>query len=1147
MPSRLSLPLALVLAVIAWAPGTAAAGPGHQGAPLPTPAATAAGATTPFSGYEAETGTLGGGAGVVSLTSAPTTQYSSPALEASGHAYVHLAGNGQEVWWTNNTGQPISFVNVRVSIPDAPSGGGTTATLDLYVNGAFRQALDVNSRQSWIYEGTNYNGNDDQNPADADPRVFFDESHTFITGSPIAPGSTFSLVKNSANTAAFYDVDVVDVENPPAPLPQPANSISITSCGAVADNNPTNGAPDGQAVDSTGAIQNCIDQAQSQGRTLWIPQGTFYLKGTTGLHAQGITIAGAGMWYSTIYRAVPLPNNTPLAALFSVTSSTVQNFHLDSNEIGRAMEFGGGGAMDTTGTDWVADGIWTQHTLSGFWASGTGGTVRNSRLTAIWADGINVNNVALNANSGNDLTVRNNFVRGTGDDAIAINSVAYNGSTTYNPMSNVTVTGNTSIAMWGGKGVAIYGGSGHHVENNYVSDTARYIGLGAGKFGVNGNDLASATVSGNTIVRSGGNAYNQGQPALHIGNGGDGHETGTVSNVTVSGNTITDSVYDAVGFSQSTNTQLQNNTITSPWRNGIVISPPFYPAPTGSATITGNTVTGLRAGATPYANNSGGFTASVSGNSWQNSTQEGPYGGTPAAVPGTVQAENYDTGGQGAAYNVGSVNGNANGYRSDGVDLESTSDTGGGYNLGWTGGGQWFHYTVNVASAGRYAVSLRVAAPSAVAGALHLSSSSGANLTGAVAIPATGGWQSWTTVTAAATLPAGRQTLTLNQDNGGWNINSFGFAAQTTAASWTGTWAVSPQSGGTSFDRQTLRQVVHTSIGGTAARVEVSNAFGSAPLTIADVHVAQRATGSTITAGTDHPVTFGGQASTVIPAGGLAVSDPVAFAVPASSDVAVSMYLPGGTGTSTFHQQGNATNYVAPGDVSGNTTLSGAQTTGSYFFLTNLDVQADTAQGAVVALGASITDGVASATDSNRRWPNDLAVRLAGAGRTVGVLNQGISGNRLLVDGAGQSALNRFDRDVLAQPGARWVIFSDDPINDLGSTSPPPSSDQLIAGAKQLVTRAHQQGLKFLCSTLTPYKGAGYWTQQGETAREAFNAFVRSASSGCDGVVDQDVATHDPADPARYLPAYDAGDHLHPNEAGLQAIADAVDLNLFAA
>ena len=375
------------------------------------------------------------------------------------------------------------------------------------------------------------------------------------------------------------------------------------------------------------------------------------------------------------------------------------------------------------------------------------------------------------------------------------------------------------------------------------------------------------------------------------------------------------------------------------------------------------------------------------------------------------------------------------------------------------------------------------------------------------------------------------------------------FAANGKAAtgSWTGTWSASPESGGPSFSQQTLRQIVHTSIGGTSARVQISNVFGTTPLVIADVHVALRSSGSAITSGTDHTVTFGGQASATIPAGGLAVSDPVAFSVPALSDVAVSMYLPDSTGSSTYHQQGSVTNYIASGDVSGNASLSGAQTTGSYYFLTNLDVQNSAAQGAVVTLGASITDGYSSTTDANNRWPNDLAVRLANSGSTIGVLNQGINGNRLLVDGSGQSALNRFSRDVLSQPGVKWVIFSDDPINDLGSTSPPPTSAQLIAGLQQLISLAHQNGIKFLCSTLTPYQGAYYWTQQGETAREAFNAFVRSSGSGCDGVVDQDAATHNPADPTMYLPAYDSGDHLHPSAAGLQAIANAVNLNLFAA
>jgi len=581
----------------------------------------ATGAVTPFTSYEAEAGTTGGGATTVSLTSPPTTQYSSPTLEASGHAYVQLTGTGQYVQWTNNTGHPITFINVRESIPDAPTGGGITATLNLYVNGIFRQALNLNSKQTWLYEGTNYQGND-QNPTDGDPRVFFDEAQTFITGAAIAPGSTFSLQKDASNTAAFYYIDVIDVENPPPPITQPANSISITSCGAVADNTPTNGSADGNAVDSTAAIQNCINQAQSQGKILWIPAGTFYLKGTTGLTATGITIEGAGMWYSTIYRDVPLPNANGLAAIFSVTSCTVRNFHLDSNATSRATSDGVGGAMDTTGTNWLADSIWSQHVESGFWASGTGGTVQNSRLTSIWADGCNLNNVSLNASVGNNLTANNNFIRGTGDDAMAINSVAYNTNsdgtnTYYTAMSNITETNNTLIASWGGKGIGIYGGSGHTVENNYISDTARYIGLGVGRFGVNGSDLLSATVSGNVVVRSGGNGFNQGQPALQIGNGGDGQNVGTVNNINVTGNTVINSLYDGVGFSTSTNITLQNNTVTSPWRNGIVISPPFYPAPTGSATITGNSVSGLLAGDSPYINNSSGFTATLSGNSWQ--------------------------------------------------------------------------------------------------------------------------------------------------------------------------------------------------------------------------------------------------------------------------------------------------------------------------------------------------------------------------------------------------------------------------------------------------------------------------------------------------------------------------------------------------
>jgi hypothetical protein len=570
-------------------------------------AAPTVGATTPFVSYEAEAGTLGGGATASSLTSPPTTQFSSPELESSGHAYVALTATGQYVEWTNETGHDITFINVRASIPDAPAGNGITATLALYIDGTFRQSLNLTSAQSWGYEGNNHYNNDSQTPSDGNPRIFFDDAHAFITGAAVAAGSKIRLQKDAGNTAMFYDIDVIDVENPPAPLTQPAGSLSIVDYGAKADDS---------TVDNTTSIQNCINAAQTQHKAMWIPPGTFYVQTTGGLNATGIEIDGAGMWYSTIYRKVPLPNNTPLGAIFNLDSTTVRHFALDANALSRASADGAGGGMDTTGTNWLADGIWTQHTESGFWASGTGGTVQNCRLTSIWADGCNVNNVSRGATIGNNLTVRNNFVRGTGDDAIAINSVDYNGTQMYTPMANITVENNTSIAPWGGKGVAIYGGSGHIVKNNYMSDTARYIGLGVGKFGVNGSDLHSATVTGNVVVRCGGNGFMQQQAALHIGNGGDGQGVGVVENATVANNIVKDALYYGTAFSSASGIVYQSNTIDSPGLDGIVISPPNFPAPTGSADIRDNIVTRLATGRAAFVNLSTGFTVTLEGNNW---------------------------------------------------------------------------------------------------------------------------------------------------------------------------------------------------------------------------------------------------------------------------------------------------------------------------------------------------------------------------------------------------------------------------------------------------------------------------------------------------------------------------------------------------
>ena len=363
---------------------------------------------------------------------------------------------------------------------------------------------------------------------------------------------------------------------------------------------------------------------------------------------------------------------------------------------------------------------------------------------------------------------------------------------------------------------------------------------------------------------------------------------------------------------------------------------------------------------------------------------------------------------------------------------------------------------------------------------------------------------------------------------------------------WVGTWAVAPQGDNSTFQDKTIRHIVHTSIGGGSVRIRVSNVFGSGPLTLDSAFIAKRVSGSSIAPASSQALKFGGQASVSIPAGQSALSDAVAFVVEPLSDLAVSFHLPSTPSPATAHGTGTQDNYVANGNVADDESLSGAQTRGSYFFLTNVDVQNPAAWGAVVTLGASITDGVQSSQNANRRWPNYLAKRLADANIPVGVLNQGISGNKLLVDGAGESALKRFERDVIAQSGVRWVIFSDDPINDLGAGNPP-SGPQLIDGLKQLVAQAHAAELEFWCSTLTPFEGSGGWKPQGETARAAIHTFIKGAESGCDAIVDQDSATHDPAKPTWYLPAFDAGDHLHPNEQGMQAIAQAVPLDGFSA
>jgi lysophospholipase L1-like esterase len=376
-----------------------------------------------------------------------------------------------------------------------------------------------------------------------------------------------------------------------------------------------------------------------------------------------------------------------------------------------------------------------------------------------------------------------------------------------------------------------------------------------------------------------------------------------------------------------------------------------------------------------------------------------------------------------------------------------------------------------------------------------------------------------------------------------------------TTAPWTGTWSASPDvTGDPGFNNQTIRQIVHTSIGGTAARLTFSNVFGAKPVTLGDVHIARRESGARTIAGTDRAATFNGQPYVTIPAGGTVQTDAIPFQVPALADIAVSFHIPSQTPPgSTGHIEGLQDNYIAPGDVSADPAFAGGVVNAageqSYYFLTNVDVMNAAATGAVVTFGASITDGLSSTPNTNRRWPNRLAERLIRSGMTVGVLNQGISGNDFFTDGSGQSGLKRFSRDVLGQPNVKWVIVSDDAVNNLISGNPP-SAQQIIGAYQQLVQQTSAARVGLICSTLTPFEGLDAWTPEIENTRQTVNAYLRDKKSGCDAVLDQAAALGRPAGAdtsSAFTRTYNSGDDLHPNDAGMQAIANAVDLAWFAA
>ena len=356
---------------------------------------------------------------------------------------------------------------------------------------------------------------------------------------------------------------------------------------------------------------------------------------------------------------------------------------------------------------------------------------------------------------------------------------------------------------------------------------------------------------------------------------------------------------------------------------------------------------------------------------------------------------------------------------------------------------------------------------------------------------------------------------------------------------------------------QTVRQIASVSIGGKRVRVVLSNEYGPWPVKIDGAHVALSDKGSAIVAGSGKPLTFGGKSSIVIPPGAPVISDPVDLSVAALGSIVVSFFVPDVTPVTTFHWDASQTTYVVAANKSGETDFKADSTFTARVLLSEIMVDTPTNARAIVMFGDSITDGNNSTADTNRRWPDVLARRLVEAGGPpVAVLNQGISGARILTDRMGVNALARFDRDVLRHRHADTVVLMMG-INDIGwpdsilePNAPAPSPEDIIAGYQQLIARAHMHNMRIIGATLTPFedtfKGSplsGYYNAAKEQKRQAVNKWIRE-SGAFDGVIDFDAVVRDPARPTFIQAAFDSGDHLHPNDAGYKAMADSIDLKL---
>ena len=375
---------------------------------------------------------------------------------------------------------------------------------------------------------------------------------------------------------------------------------------------------------------------------------------------------------------------------------------------------------------------------------------------------------------------------------------------------------------------------------------------------------------------------------------------------------------------------------------------------------------------------------------------------------------------------------------------------------------------------------------------------------------------------------------------------------------WVGTWTAAPAPAeGAAFSNHTIRMMPRVSLGGSALRVRISNAYGARPLAIGAAHVGVRSGGPAIAPGSGRRLTFGGEPGATIAAGALIVSDPVELAFAPLADLAVSVHLPGDLPASfgITGRYARQTNYLSPpGDFAAEEVMPVGRLTDDWYFVCGVDVVAPRETAGIVAVGDSLTDANISTHDGHHSWPSQLARRLAGrpgGARPAAVMNEGLGGNRILHDVRGDSGLRRFDRDVLAQPGVTHAVImlgTNDLRNRPGKAEEEVTAPQMIAGLRQFAVRGHARGVAIIAATLTPFENEtflpGAWNPRREAVRQAVNDWLRG-SDAFDAVVDFDRALRDPAHPTRMLPIYDCGDHLHPSDLGYRAMGDAIDLKLF--